>query len=93
LWHYIASNPKRSLWLRNDVKCTSCAMKKKRNRLSIILRERLVGQESELKTQRQQSGSRRKILRQLKTRDWWPECPKQSFTQCWLLSPRVWAIT
>jgi len=53
LGHCTASDTKRSLRQRNDEKRTSSAMKRKRNGLRIRLREKPLGQESELKRQRQ----------------------------------------
>jgi hypothetical protein len=52
---------KKSLQRRNEVKHTSQAMKRKRNGLRIMLRERPLGQESEKMTQRQQFSKTRTI--------------------------------
>jgi hypothetical protein len=48
--HCVASDPRRSLRLRNDEKRTSYAMMTKTNGFWITLRERLLGQESEYVT-------------------------------------------
>jgi hypothetical protein len=69
LVHYIDSDTKRSLRMGNGEKRTFHAMKRKRNGLSMMLRERPLGQGSELKTQIQRLGRSRKIQRQLKMRD------------------------
>jgi len=53
LGHCVACVPKRSLWPRNYEKDTSQAMKRKKNGLRVMLREKPLGQESKLKTQRQ----------------------------------------
>jgi hypothetical protein len=60
---------KRSLQRRNDEQYTSQAMKKKKNGLRIILRDRLLGQESELKMQRQRFSKSERIRDTLKSRD------------------------
>jgi hypothetical protein len=56
-----AWDPKSSLRWRNDKKPTSSAMNRKRNELRIMLREKLLGQESKLKTQWQRFTNRRTI--------------------------------
>jgi len=61
-------------------------MKRMRHGMSIMLRERPLGQESELKTQRQRSGRSSEIQRQLEMWDWQSENPKCHFTRWWLLS-------
>jgi len=66
LGHCAAGDPKRSLRQGNDEKCTSEAMKRKRNGLRIMLREKLLWQESKLKTQMQRSSKCRTIWRMLK---------------------------
>jgi hypothetical protein len=48
-------------------------MKRMRNGLRIVLGEKLLGQESELKTQRLRFSKRRMISRMLKSRDGRPE--------------------
>jgi len=51
-----------------------------------MLRERPLGQESELKTQRQRFSKSRTIWRMLNLRDWRPEIPKRCFQRWWSLS-------
>jgi len=60
---------KRSLRRTNHEKHTSEAMKPKRNALRIMLREKLVGQESKLKMQMQRFSKSRTIWRMLKLRN------------------------
>jgi len=90
---YVACDPKRSLRPRNVEIRTSWAMKRKRNEMRIMLRGRPLGQDSELKIQRQRLGRSRKIQRQLKTRDWQPESTKKCLTRWWLLLQTVWATS
>jgi hypothetical protein len=61
LGHYAVCDPKRNLQQRNDQKCTYYPLMRKRNGLRIMFREKPLGQESELKMQRQQFIKRRKI--------------------------------
>jgi len=51
LGHCAAWDPKRRLRQRSDEKRTSSAMKRKRNGLGIMWREKMLGPESDLKTQ------------------------------------------
>jgi len=76
LGHCAAGDQKRSLRRRNDEKRTFYAMKRKRNGLRIMLREKPLGQESEWKIQRQWFSKNSTIWRMLKSRDWRPESPK-----------------
>jgi len=69
LGHCAACDPKRSLQPKNDKKRTSTVMKTKNNGLRIMLRGRPLGQESELKMQRQRFSRSRKIGGKLKTWD------------------------
>jgi hypothetical protein len=48
LGHCALYNPKRSLQPSNNEKCTAEAMKRQRNGLKMMLREKLLSQESEL---------------------------------------------
>jgi len=73
----------RSLRWRNDKKRTSSAIKTKRNGLRIMLREKPLGQESELKTQRQRFDKSRMIWHMLKSRDGLAESPKRCLRRCW----------
>jgi len=57
-----------------------------------MLRERPLGQECELKMQRQQFSKSRMIQGKLKTLDWWSKCPKCLFRRWWLLSDMVRVI-
>jgi len=66
LGHCAAWDPKRSLRRISDKKRTSYAMKRKSNGFKIMWRERLLGQESELKMQRPQFNKSRTIWRMLK---------------------------
>jgi len=61
LGHCPACDPKRSLQPRNDEECTSYAMMTKINESRIMLRERQLGQQSELKMHRQRFSRSRKI--------------------------------
>ena len=92
LGHYVPWDPKRSLRQRNDEKHTSWAMKRKRNGLRIMLREKPLGQESELKMQRQWFSKSSKTWNMLKSREWWTECSKRLSRRWWLLSETVWVI-
>jgi len=58
----------------------------------IMLREKPVWQESELKMQRQRLIRSRKKWQMLKTQDWQQESPKKCFCSWWLLLETVWAI-
>jgi len=58
----------------------------------IMLRERPLGQEIELKMQRQQFSRRRKIQGKLETWDWWTESLKRDLRRWWFLSETVWVI-
>jgi hypothetical protein len=64
-------------------------MKRMRNGLRIVLGEKLLGQESELKTQRLQFSKRRMISRMLKSRDSRPENQKRCVRRGWFLSKTV----
>jgi len=57
-----------------------------------MLRDKLLGQESELKTQRQRFNKSRMIWCRLKSRDSRSESPKKHLMRCWLLSETVWVI-
>jgi len=57
-----------------------------------MLRETPLGQESELKMQRQRFSRSRKIWGKLKTHDWGTESLKLHFMRWWLLSETVWVI-
>jgi len=65
---------------------------RKTNVLRIMLREKPLGQESELKTQRQRFSMSRKIWSMLKSRDWQTESSKRHLMRWWLLSETVWVI-
>jgi len=90
--HCTAYDSKRSLRQRHDKKCTFYAMKTKRNGLRIMLTEKPLWQESELRMQRQRLGRSSKIRGKLKTRDWQPECLKKCFRSCWMISGTVWVL-
>jgi len=76
LEHWAACDPKRSLQWRNNEKRTFEAIKKQTNWRRIMLREKLLWQESELKTLRQWLSRSRKIWGKLKMGDWQPESLK-----------------
>jgi len=67
-------------------------MKRKTNGLRIMLREKPLGQASELKTQRQRFNKSRKIWSMLKLRDWRTESPKTLLRRWRLLLETVWVI-
>jgi len=58
----------------------------------IMLRGKPLGQERELKTQRQGFSKSRKIWSMLKSRDWQTESPKSLLRRWWLVSETVWVI-
>jgi len=58
----------------------------------IILREKPLGDESELKMQWQQLGPSRKMRKKLNTRNWRTESPDKCFMRWRSLSETVWAI-
>jgi len=58
----------------------------------IMLREELLGQESELKMQRKQLSRSRKLWGRLKMRDWRPHSPSRRYRTWRLLSETVWVI-
>jgi len=58
-----------------------------------MVRKKPLGQESELKMQRERSGRTSKIQRKLKTGDWWPGSPKQLFIGWVLLLKTAWAMS
>jgi len=92
LEHCTACDAKRSLRRRNHNKPTVYAMKRKWNVSRIILRERLLWQESKVKTYRQQLCRTSMIWGKLKMRDRQPESPKKCFRRYWMISETVWAI-
>jgi len=92
LGHCAAWDPERSLRRKSDEKRTSQPMKRKRNGLRIMLREKPLGQESEFKMQRQRFNKSRTIWRRLILRDWHPENLKRRLRRCWLLSETVRVI-
>jgi hypothetical protein len=61
---------------RNDEKSTSLVTQRKIYGLRIMLRDKPLWQESELKMQRQHLCRSSRIKRLLETRDWRPETPK-----------------
>jgi len=67
--HCIACDLKGTWQPRNNEKCPSQAIKRKRNGFRIMLKERPLGQESKFKMQRERSGRSRNIQRQLNTWD------------------------
>jgi len=67
-------------------------MKGKRNGLRILLSQRPLGQERELKTQRQRFSNSKTIWPMLNSRDWSPQSPKRLLSRWYLLSERVWMI-
>jgi len=92
LGHCVAWDPKRRLRRRNDEKRTSQPIKSKTNELRIMLREKPLGQERELKTQRQRLGKSRKIWSMVKSRDWQTESLKSVLRRWLLLSETVWVM-
>jgi len=65
----------------------------KRSRLKIMLREQSLGQQSDLKTQRQRLARSRKVQRQQTMREWRPEGLNKHFMRWWLLWETVWGIS
>jgi len=92
LGHCVAWDPKRRLRRRNDEKRTSQPIKSKTNELRIMLREKPLGQESELKTQRQRFSKSRKIWSMVKSLDWQTESLKSVLRKWLLLSETVWVM-
>jgi len=88
----VACDAKRSLQQGNNEKRTSWAKKRGRNRSRMIWKGRLLWEESELMTQRQQLNRSRKIWEMLKRRDWWLPSLEQHLRRCWTPSEIVWAI-
>jgi len=88
LRHCAACDPKWSLWPRNNEKRTSSAMERRNNGLRIMLREKLLGWERELKMQRQRFSKSRKIRAKLKMWDWWMEIQNWHFRWWCLRSER-----
>jgi len=71
---------------------TSEAMKRQRTGAMIMMTEKLLWQESELKTPRQQLDRSSKILEQLKLWEWQQDSPNRHFRRWWLRLETVWAI-
>jgi len=90
--HCVACNPKTSLRQSEDKKRTFWITKRKRNASRITWREKPLWQESELRMQRKQLSSSRKILEVLKAGDWHPGSPDKPLKRCWMLLETVWAI-
>jgi len=67
-------------------------MKRKRNGLRIMLREKPLGKESKLKTQSQWFSTTRRIWSMLKSRDWRTESPKRLLSRWWQSLVTGWVI-